>query len=330
MDGRLRVSKTNISKETVNPYLGLELISAGAVGLEADKIYQMYRPAEELKKAAESFKNVQLLIDHSPVSSDITNKHLVVGAIGSDVYFEKPYLIADVIIWDNNAIQGIENKQKVELSSAYHFTADMTPGTFNGVKYDGVLRDIVGNHVALVEIGRAGHDVVLSDSGVIMRDKQRETLLSGIRQGTSQDFEMSPEQLDAIIDALLNIKDGEPEVLDGGKKLEAHEMMKVRPPEPDIEQSKTELRPPKVTMMDEMRKTLDELYQAREKVIPLVGKVAFDTASEVYGFTLDQVGIQTKDVHESAFPLLVDMYIKYNKSEPEKPSNPIFSRIKRI
>ena len=41
----------------------------------------------------------------------------------------------------------------------------MTPGvTPEGEKYDGVMRDIVGNHVALVREGRAGPDVVVGDS----------------------------------------------------------------------------------------------------------------------------------------------------------------------
>jgi hypothetical protein len=40
----------------------------------------------------------------------------------------------------------------------------MTPGVFKGEPYDGVMRDIVGNHVALVTEGRAGDDVVVGDS----------------------------------------------------------------------------------------------------------------------------------------------------------------------
>ena len=41
----------------------------------------------------------------------------------------------------------------------------MTSGTTNeGVHYDGVMRSIRGNHVALVEAGRAGADVIVGDS----------------------------------------------------------------------------------------------------------------------------------------------------------------------
>jgi hypothetical protein len=58
----------------------------------------------------------------------------------------------------------VESEIQKELSSAYRYRADMTPGSYEGENYDGVMRDIVGNHVALVKEGRAGSDVVVGDS----------------------------------------------------------------------------------------------------------------------------------------------------------------------
>ena len=51
-----------------------------------------------------------------------------------------------------------------DLSAAYFFDADMTPGEYEGERYDGVMRNLRANHVALVEEGRAGPDVVVGDS----------------------------------------------------------------------------------------------------------------------------------------------------------------------
>jgi hypothetical protein len=45
----------------------------------------------------------------------------------------------------------------------------MTPGMYEGQRYDGVMRDIQGNHVALVEVGRAGPDVMAADSQLEMK-----------------------------------------------------------------------------------------------------------------------------------------------------------------
>jgi hypothetical protein len=42
----------------------------------------------------------------------------------------------------------------------------MTPGTYKGQPYDGRMTDIVGNHIALVEEGRAGADVHVNDAAL--------------------------------------------------------------------------------------------------------------------------------------------------------------------
>ena len=57
----------------------------------------------------------------------------------------------------------MEDESQREISCAYHYVADMTAGTFEGAPYDGVMREIRGNHVALVQQGRAGADVVVGD-----------------------------------------------------------------------------------------------------------------------------------------------------------------------
>jgi hypothetical protein len=70
------------------------------------------------------------------------------------------------VVWDADAIDGIESGEQRELSAAYRYEPDMTPGTYQGVRYDGVMRDIEGNHVALVESGRAGSDVIVGDQAL--------------------------------------------------------------------------------------------------------------------------------------------------------------------
>jgi hypothetical protein len=163
-DGRLHVSKTPISKANVCPYLGREIPRWQELGLQPDKIYQMYRDPVELEKSASTFNNLPLLQKHIPVSADAPMKEHVVGTIGSDVTYEEPYLMASLCAWDAEAIAGIESEKIDELSSAYHYDADMTAGTTpEGESYDGRMTNIRGNHVALVDVGRAGPDVVVAD-----------------------------------------------------------------------------------------------------------------------------------------------------------------------
>jgi hypothetical protein len=69
-------------------------------------------------------------------------------------------------VWARDAIEDIESDVKKELSAAYRYRADMTPGTYEGEPYQGVMRDLVGNHVALVREGRAGSSVVVGDAAI--------------------------------------------------------------------------------------------------------------------------------------------------------------------
>ena len=163
-DGRLHVESSNISKAAVNPYYGSEIPNYQQLGLEPKKVYYLLRDPEELEKAAPTFNNLPLLSRHIPVSADEPQKEVIAGTTGSDTVFKDGYLKCSLAVWDAEAIAGIESGEQVELSSAYHYAADMTAGEFEGRHYDGVMRDIVGNHVALVDVGRAGRDVVVSDA----------------------------------------------------------------------------------------------------------------------------------------------------------------------
>lgn len=163
-DGRLHVQLTNISKANICPYRGCEIPNADELGLDADKIYYLLRDPKELKAAAETFNNIPLLSEHVPVSADDHKPKLVVGATGSDAVFKSPFLQNSLVVWAQDAIDDIESGEKRELSCAYRYEPDMTPGKYEGQPYDGVMRNIRGNHVALVATGRAGPDVVVGDN----------------------------------------------------------------------------------------------------------------------------------------------------------------------
>ena len=162
-DGRLHVALTNISKANICPYYGREIPNAEALGLKPDEIYQLFRAPDELKKAAGTSNNIQLMRRHVRVTADQPQKDAIVGSTGTDGEFTAPYLKNSLVVWDKEAIDLIESEQKKELSCSYHYTPDMTPGTYEGVHFDGVMRDIKFNHVALVEDGRAGDDVAVDD-----------------------------------------------------------------------------------------------------------------------------------------------------------------------
>lgn len=165
VDGRLHVLNCRISKANVCPYFGREIPGYELLGLDPNRVYQLYRDPAELERGANSFSNLQLLMAHIPVNADEPQIELTVGTIGN-VRFEAPYLVADAIaVWTSEAITLIESRAQAQLSSSYRYTPIMDPGTTpDGVAYDGRMCNIIGNHVALVEEGRAGPDVVVNDS----------------------------------------------------------------------------------------------------------------------------------------------------------------------
>ena len=163
-DGRMHVALTNISKANICPYLGNEIPDFEALGLDPTKTYKLFRDPDELKKAAASFNNVPLLSKHVPVSADDHQPDLVVGSTGTDAVFDAPYLRNSLVVWAKEAIDAIEAEEQKELSSAYRYRAEMIPGIHEGEHFDGTMRDISANHVALVREGRAGPDVVVGDS----------------------------------------------------------------------------------------------------------------------------------------------------------------------
>lgn len=189
-DGRLHVEITPISKANVCPYLGKEIPDWQSLGLQPDKIYQLLRDPDELRKAASTFNNLPLLSQHVPVSAEDHQPDLVVGSTGTDAEFSHPYLKNSLVVWAKDAIDSITSGSQKELSSAYRYRAEMTPGQYQGASYDGIMRGIVGNHVALVKEGRAGTDVVVGDSkpAVIAQHEKEKILMSTAKLSRTASF----------------------------------------------------------------------------------------------------------------------------------------------
>lgn len=246
-DGRLHVESSNISKATVNPYYGGEIPNYRQLGLEPKKVYYLLRDPEELEKAAPTFNNLPLLNKHIPVSADEPQKEMIAGTTGSDTVFEDGYLKCSLAVWDAEAIAGIESGEQVELSSAYRYTADMTAGEFEGRHYDGVMRDIVGNHVALVDVGRAGRDVVVSDADPFCERKTmklkagaKARIQAAVQPLLAQDAELSPDELLQVIGSLTNeVQTAQ----DDGKELPPENVENVGTDEDDSEDGENNSAP---------------------------------------------------------------------------------------
>ena len=200
-DGRMHVAATPITREQVAEYWANEVPGAAALGLDMNRSYRVYRPADELAKAAPTFCNLPLLTQHVHVTADDHRPDLVVGSTGTDAVWTAPYLRVSLAIWAADAIASITDGTQRELSAAYRYTAVCSPGTFNGTPYDLRMTGIKGQHVCLVDKGRAGPDVLVADAQpqwrkIMATDNTDAELVSKLTDYL--ETALSPEQMEDV------------------------------------------------------------------------------------------------------------------------------------
>ena len=153
-DGRMRVKNCILSTAEINPYHGSEIPGAEAQGWKPSTVYELYRDPEELEKAAKTFEGVPLLIKHIPQTAEMPRKEYIGGSVHS-ITFDGKHLRGDLLVMDGVAIELIESGELADLSCGYRYELVPKSGTVDGQSYDGIMTKIEGNHVALVDDGRA-------------------------------------------------------------------------------------------------------------------------------------------------------------------------------
>jgi hypothetical protein len=293
-DGRLHVSKSHISKCGVNLYLGKEVPGWEGLGLKPDQIYRMLRDPGELAKAVNTFARMQIQSEHVHTTVENPRPDLIVGAVGSDVSFNAPYLDADLCIWDAEAIAGIETGVVRELSCAYRYIPLMNSGEYEGQPYDGIMTEIQGSHLCLVPVGRAGEDVIVADSNPF-----KETNMAKCAADEEDKKIIKAEEKEKIVakdeedDKEGDKKDKVAKDKEDDEDEKDEKKEKVAKDEDDNKMSKEEVK----AAMDGLRKEMREAEQARRDVRAIVGDViAMDSASEIYGFALDHMKVDRADV----------------------------------
>ena len=168
-DGRMHVSDVNICKACVSPYLGREIPDPdGTLNLDPERIYKVYRPADEIEKGASTSNGIQILRTHVPVDADDHRPYDIIGCTGSDATFENPYLKNSLHFWTKQSIDDIESNTRRELSPGYRYLAILDNGTFDGDDYEIRMSNIEFNHIITTERGRQNDsdeaDIIVGDS----------------------------------------------------------------------------------------------------------------------------------------------------------------------
>lgn len=329
-NNHLIVDRTCITKAAINPYLGKEIPNWQALGLDPNKVYMLLRCPTELQRALPTFQGLQLLERHTPVSSEEPEKDSTVGSIGTVVEMDGDNVYSSLRVYDQNAIDLIESEKLNQLSAGYAYTADMTGGEWNGEHYDGVMRNIHGNHVALVERGRIGKDAIIADE---MPNEIEEFLMSkkiALKKGSLSKLQEqlgmdSAEELKKTIIAVVgqlahdeDKEEKEAEDEDDEKKSDAEdeEVIEVAEDEDEDDDKKSDAEDE-----DDKKQAMDAamiesnavakmkgIFSALKDVEPLVGELAmdgFDSEHDVYAYAVKQKGENTAGVNTAGLKLAV-------------------------
>lgn len=165
-NGWFTVASNPISRVGVFAYKGS---SIGAP--DANKIYNVYRPAAELSRqeTIDSFKLLPFVDDHTMLgkatpTSIAAERKGVHGVTGDNVVFDATTgtLNSNLKVW-SDSLQKTIDKGKQDISMGYLAKYRAEAGVFDGQHYDYVQHDILGNHAALVTDGRMGKSVAVLD-----------------------------------------------------------------------------------------------------------------------------------------------------------------------
>jgi Uncharacterized protein conserved in bacteria len=217
-EGYLVCENVPIGRTGYMEYLGREL--PAAFNEPTGEIFKVYRRPEELFSEATiaSFEGKPITNTHPTANLNVDTAPMIERGHTQNVRREGDFLVADLHVKDAGLISEIQNKLKREVSSGY----DCSWHKIGEGVYE--QREIIGNHVAVVQNGRAGPKVAIHDSkpnkpntgGKKMKITQKMLAAIGFKH-FAQDAD--PEDIAKAMDALNEeeeekkepVKDTEPE-----------------------------------------------------------------------------------------------------------------------
>lgn len=189
-NGYLIIKDNPIAKAGVFEYLLSELKEG--ISENDDRVVKVYRPFDELVKIKDTFANKPIKFNHVWVGEEDNKAD---GAIGSIISVDKDNLMlkADLIIYNPDLINAIENDNLVELSPGYTGEEEEQAGRFNGEDYEFIQKVVCVNHLAVVDRGRSGRDLKIQDSLKLvkeykeMKKKFKDSLMKHIKKYFDED-----------------------------------------------------------------------------------------------------------------------------------------------
>lgn len=249
-EGYLLCLNVPVARTGTQEYLPSEL---GLPGTAPVRVYRLEAEVFSPETIA-SFEGMPVTNDHPPDGVDIFNIRALQKGHAHNVRRgsgeESDLLLADLIITDPSLITAILDDGKREISCGYTYELCEENGRY-------IQRKIRGNHVAVVDAGRAGSRVSIKDSKFERRTVTMKKSLSKVlaRMARDGDIETVAEIIEEMID---------PE-----------EQSAQQAPEPVIEEPAAVIETPETTVaVDEM--TLEDVVSRLDRIITLLTPAAAD------------------------------------------------------
>ena len=270
---------------------GIQDYFAGELGIKDGdpmRVIRVYRPPEEVfsPESMQSFENKSITDNHPQKSVSIENvKSLTVGHTASGVERDGDFLIAELHIKDAKTIKQVESG-KVELSNGYSSDIEFVEGvTDSGQKYDAVQRNIRGNHIAIVEKGRAGSAVKISDN-------KKEPTMAKINV-SGVDIEVTDQAKQAFEVLQGQLKDAEEEK----KKMEDEEEEEKKKTEDEDEEEKKKESEVKDSLQAKLDDAKSKIWTDSEKKAFLKSEISLVSDAKAICPDLDitdKLGLEIK------------------------------------
>lgn len=190
---------------------GVQVYTAREVGMPGggDEPVNVYRLEEDVfsPAAVASMEGKDVTRGHPPEMLDATNQAAYSNGHIQNVRRDGDNTVGDLIIKDPGLASDVENGVLREISCGYYCTFEPYRDGFKQTH-------LVGNHVAVVPRGRAGHDVAIKDAAQ-EAEKGRNKPMSKLAHAILTAFGMaakdaSPEELNELVTTTATALDAAP------------------------------------------------------------------------------------------------------------------------
>ena len=168
-NGFVEFDNTTFFKGGVFQYAGREIDKDGKLGLKPNELYNVFRDPKEVTSEdfIKTLNNKPVLNDHTIIGNGkgmVKPENKGCDGVLSDVRADGDVLKGKVTVWSTK-MQKLIRQGKRELSLAYGCTFVPQKGYYQGKTYDFIQTNLcVGNHLALVDEARNGHDCRVEDA----------------------------------------------------------------------------------------------------------------------------------------------------------------------